>query len=100
MVVRNVAIFTGGAVLGAIAMGTYFKAKEEAPKAIALVPAGGSSQQQLPVPVPPTSSTLPPQVPAKTTPESTGPQPPVVARPSPVAVSNPRSILPHGFPGE
>ncbi|KAF9544050.1 nuclease [Mortierella hygrophila] len=94
MVVRNIAVFTGGAVIGAVAMTTYFKSKET-PKPVAV-----TAQSQLPpvpttpVPTPTPTPTLP-QVPSK--PAIT--PPPVVARPPPTSVGNPRKIMPHGFPG-
>ncbi|KAF9084173.1 nuclease [Mortierella sp. AD031] len=73
MVVRNIAIFTGGAVIGAVAMNTYFKSKETAK------PVAVTTQSQLPAPVPapvPTPAPTLPQVPPKTGPSP----PPVVAR--------------------
>ncbi|KAG0222785.1 mitochondrial nuclease [Mortierella sp. GBAus27b] len=79
MVARNVAIFTGGAILGAVAAGSYFRSKE----ASKLVP--------LPVPPPP-----PAVVPTPTPPVGPKPTPPV-ARPLPPGHA--RKILPHGFPG-
>lgn len=95
MVVRNIAIFTGGAVMGAVAMTTYFKSKET-PKPVAV-----TAQNQLPtvptttVPTPTPTPSLP-QVPSKPAPIT---PPPVVARPPPTSVGNPRKIMPHGFPG-
>ncbi|KAF9099789.1 nuclease [Mortierella sp. GBA35] len=93
MVVRNIAIFTGGAVIGAVAMNTYFKSKETAK------PVAVTTQSQLPAPVPapvPTPAPTLPQVPPKTGPSP----PPVVARPPPLtSVGSSRKIMPHGFPG-
>lgn len=92
MVVRNIAVFTGGAVIGAVAMGTYFKSKQDAVKAVAVpgavTPAPTPASVPVPVPTP-----QQPQVPARPSP------PPVVSQPPGTAVGNPRKIMPHGFPG-
>ncbi|KAF8916170.1 hypothetical protein BGZ52_000313, partial [Haplosporangium bisporale] len=88
MVVRNVAIFTGGAVIGAVAVGTYFKSKQDV-KAVA-VPGAVTSPSPVPAPVP--VPTPQPQVPARPSP------PPVVSQPPTTGVGNPRKIMPHGFP--
>ncbi|KAF9934859.1 nuclease [Mortierella antarctica] len=86
MVVRNIAIFTGGAVLGAVAMTTYFKSKDDTRR---MVPTTASAGLPASVPTP-----TPPQVPAKA-----GPPPPLAPRPPPnTSVANPRTIMPHGFP--
>ncbi|KAF9955339.1 nuclease [Mortierella alpina] len=87
MVVRNIAIFTGGAVLGAVAMTTYFKSKDDTRR---MVPTSAPAGAPASVP-----TQTPPQVPART-----GPPPPPVPRPSPnTSVANARTIMPHGFPG-
>ncbi|CAO3566046.1 unnamed protein product [Mortierella alpina] len=87
MVVRNIAIFTGGAVLGAVAMTTYFKSKDDTRR---MVPTTASAGPPTSVPAP-----TPPQAPAKT-----GAPPALVPRPPPnTSVANPRTIMPHGFPG-
>ncbi|KAF9947570.1 hypothetical protein BGZ70_002614, partial [Mortierella alpina] len=86
MVVRNIAIFTGGAVLGAVAMTTYFKSKDDTRRMVPTTASAG-----LPASVP---TQTPPQVPVKA-----GPPPPLVPRPPPnTSVANPRTIMPHGFP--
>ncbi|KAF9210148.1 nuclease [Haplosporangium sp. Z 27] len=91
MVVRNIAIFTGGAVIGAVAAGSYFKSKQETKPAIAIAPQTPQPTQVVPAPAP---APLP-QVPAK----NPNP-PPVVIRPPPgTAIGDPRKIIPHGFPG-
>ncbi|KAG0251994.1 nuclease [Mortierella polycephala] len=88
MKLRNIAVFTGGAVLGAVAMNTYFKSKQET-KPIAMT----SATPSLPVPVPaPVPTTPTPTIPAP-------PSPPVAARPPPsTAIGSSRKIMPHGFP--
>ncbi|KAI1314808.1 nuclease [Mortierella claussenii] len=93
MVVRNIAIFTGGAVIGAVAMGTYFKSTQETKPAVALTTQQPQQPQtsglSTPTPVPM------PQVPAKI-----GATPPMTSRPPPTTtIGNPRKIMPHGFPG-
>ncbi|KAF9908844.1 nuclease [Linnemannia zychae] len=89
MVVRNIAIFTGGAVMGAVAMTTYLKSKEAAK------PVAVTAQSQFPAP----SVPVPVPTPAPSRPAPIPPSPPVVARPPPTSVGNPRKIMPHGFPG-
>ncbi|KAG0355420.1 nuclease [Podila minutissima] len=92
MVVRNIAIFTGGAVIGAVAVGTYFKSKQDTVKAVAVPGAVAPAPTPAPVPVPiPTPQQ--PQVPARPSP------PPVVSQPPATAIGSPRKIMPHGFPG-
>ncbi|KAG0211146.1 nuclease [Mortierella sp. GBA30] len=87
MVVRNIALFTGGAVLGAVAMTTYFKAKEES-KPVALTTATATAPAvSTPTPAPPA---------VKPRPTFT---PPVSAHPPSTSVGGPRKIMPHGFPG-
>ena len=95
MVVRNVAIFTGGAVIGAVAMTTYFKSKQDT-KPVALV----TPPTQAPaVPVPAPAPAPLPQVPAKTGP-TPPPTPPVIVRTPPgTSVGHAQKIMPHGFPG-
>ncbi|KAF9915525.1 nuclease [Lobosporangium transversale] len=97
MVVRNIAIFTGGAVIGAVAMGGYFKSKQET-KPVPLT----TQQQQQQTPTVPTPQYTPlSQVPIKNTNiSSPSPSPPVVIRPPPgLPAGNSRKILPFGFPG-
>ncbi|KAF9918078.1 hypothetical protein BGZ65_012623, partial [Modicella reniformis] len=80
MVARSIAIFTGGAVLGAVAIGSYYKSKEGS-KAVALT----TQTQTQPKSSAPVSL---PQVPS-----------PVIGRPSPgTSVGHARSIMPHGIP--
>ncbi|KAG0364471.1 nuclease [Gamsiella multidivaricata] len=89
MVVRNIAIFAGGAVIGAIAVGSYLKSKQETS------PVALTTKTQAPaVPVPAPVAPLP-QVPT-----SPATPPPVIARPPPgTSVGHARKIMPHGFPG-
>lgn len=90
MVVRNIAIFTGGAVIGAVAVGTYLKSKQDI-KAVAVPGAVTPAPTPAPVPVP--VPTPQPQVPARPSP------PAVVSQPPSTGLGNPRKIMPHGFPG-
>ncbi|KAF8939032.1 nuclease [Dissophora ornata] len=66
MVVRNVAIFTGGAVLGAVAMSTYFKSKQDTKPVTLITPP--TQAPAVPVPAPAPAPAPLPQVPAKTRP--------------------------------
>ncbi|KAI8603215.1 hypothetical protein EDD21DRAFT_394938 [Dissophora ornata] len=97
MVVRNVAIFTGGAVLGAVAMSTYFKSKQDTKPVTLITPP--TQAPAVPVPAPAPAPAPLPQVPAKTGP-TPPPAPPVTARPPPgTSVGYAHKIMPHGFPG-
>jgi len=74
MVVRNIAIFSGGAILGAVAVGSYLKSKEGSKPVL-------------------TPKFLVPAVPPPPGPVGTRPLPPGSS------VGNVRKIMPHGFPG-
>ncbi|KAF9581298.1 nuclease, partial [Lunasporangiospora selenospora] len=87
MVVRNIAIFTGGAVLGAVAVGSYLKSQSET-KAVTVPVQPPQPPQPQVLPPPPVTVPVVPNKPIS---------PPVV-RP-PTSIGNPLKIMPHGFPG-
>ncbi|KAF9162622.1 nuclease [Mortierella sp. AD011] len=87
MVVRNIAIFTGGAVIGAVAAGSYFKSKKESqPAAVTVVqtPDSIKASRSVSAPLPEVPRNGPVAVPRP---------------PASTSVGNSLKILPHGFPG-
>ncbi|KAG0305174.1 nuclease [Dissophora globulifera] len=87
MVVRNIAIFTGGAVIGAVAVGSYFKSKADT-RPVAVAAPAPVQLPSAPIPAPaPTPVRLPEKSPA------------VIPSHPGTSVGNARKIMPHGFPG-